>query len=339
MRICSADWLGLMAVEPRAARMLLRMWKSGGDAAIVRAGIAARSAPPTFDELTAIYARAAGEVVAFTEDQPRPATAASKPYQMAPDGVAVISMRGVMMKDDPGKFDGAAVSTKRVRMALAEAEADPAVKGIVLRVDSPGGYTSGTDELGQAIAKAAKPVVVAVEDCCASAAYWAASAARGGILINRMGLVGSLGVFTVLMDESGALEAEGIKVHLVSTGGIKGHGVQGVNVSEELIAEYQGMVNRSGAAFKAAVKAGRKGVMSPAAVEKAFTGQMFAAEDAVSMGLVDGIGGIEEAVKRAAKLAKSGGVAGGGAGGGKDRQRAELVLGMGMARAAAEGAI
>ena len=207
------------------------------------------------------------------------------PYQVMGDGVSVIRIDGSMGKA-AGKYVDA--STVAARRAVRAAVADPAVGSILLVLDSPGGYVAGTAELGDEVAAAGeqKPIVAFAEDLCASAAYWVASQADK-VYANAAGFVGSIGAYGVVWDTSKQAEMNGVQVHLISTGPLKGAGADGVPVTEEMLAAWRAEVDASFAMFAAAVKRGRS--MSAAAFAKVSTGGMWQASEAKDLGLIDGV--------------------------------------------------
>ncbi len=95
---------------------------------------------------------------------------------------------------------------------IATAVADPAVKAIVLDIDSPGGEVTGVDELATAIRSmnAEKPIVAYGTGTVASAAYWIA-AACDQVVISKTSAVGSIGCMATILDYSAAREAAGVK--------------------------------------------------------------------------------------------------------------------------------
>lgn len=221
-------------------------------------------------------------------------------YQITPAGVAVVSLRGAMMK---GWSKYAECDTLRVRAALRAATADPLARAILLVLDSPGGGVPGTQELADDVmaARQVKPVHAHVDDCCASAAYWVASQAER-LTTNAMGTTGSIGVFCVLHDESKAAEMDGVKVHVVSTGGLKGAGTPGTPVTDEVLSDTQRLVDQVNALFHAAIVRARPG-LSGEAMAKVATGQVWMGAEAVALGLVDAVCTLEDA--HAAVLAEA----------------------------------
>lgn len=208
------------------------------------------------------------------------------------DGIAVISLDGPLMKAW-SKYGG--TSTTWARGAIRNADIDPQIKGIMLHIDSPGGTGAGTAELGDTIRQTAKPIHAHIDDLGASAAYWAASQANH-ISINRTGLSGSIGTYVSISDTSGKAEMEGVKVHVIATGGYKGAGTEGAEVTEEHLAYWQEIVNSHFAHFENAVRGGRR--MLKAQFNKVSDGRVFDAEASKAMGLVDHIESFETAMMR-----------------------------------------
>ena len=151
-------------------------------------------------------------------------------------GVAVVPVRGVILRTVPGWFawfDVSATSTVRTREALSAALDDPSVDGIVLAVDSPGGTVSGLQELADAVhaVRGKKPIVAQVDGLCASAAYWIASQADA-IHATADSLSGSIGVYRVAYDYSRMLDAAGVRTNVISSHPLKGAGVFGAPLTD-----------------------------------------------------------------------------------------------------------
>lgn len=267
---CFASHLGPWACEPsRFAEAV----------AAVKAGIWGRRA-----EKPSIAAR-----VEAPAGAPRPTS-----------GVAVIRLTGILTKA-PSKFDDT-TSTAMARRAVRAAAEDGNVQAILLLVDSPGGYVEGTDDLARDVAAAAlrKPVEAYVEDLCASAAYWVAAQAQK-VWSNPTGFIGSIGVYQVVYDSSKAMEMEGIQVHVVSTGPVKGGGAPGVPITDEVLAAVQTWVDDTNDHFLGAVRKGRG--MTPKAVKELATGDIWIASKAKENGLIDGIKSLDDVM---AALAEKG---------------------------------
>ena len=203
-------------------------------------------------------------------------------YEVA-DGIAIISMAGSLMKQW-SKYGG--TSTTWLRAAIRHADRNSAVKGIMLHIDSPGGTSAGTAELGDEVRRTSKPIYAHIDDLGASAAYWVASQADS-ISINRAGFSGSIGTYAVIYDTSKQAEMEGIKVHVLSTGAFKGSGEPGTEITEEQLGEWQSVVDSHFEHFAAAVRSGRPALKAKAHFNAVADGRVFDAKSSLQNGLVD----------------------------------------------------
>jgi signal peptide peptidase SppA len=226
------------------------------------------------------------------------AVAPGKPYQIAGQGIAVIPIMGPLVK---GGGKNGEVDSVAIRRQLQAAVQDKEIGGIMLVIDSPGGTVAGTDELARDVlaANSVKPVAAHIEDLGASAAYWIASQA-GTLTANHTAEVGSIGTMAVVEDTSGMAKAEGIVVHVVSTGSYKGAFVPGTEVTSDHLAYLQEQANALNAHFMTAVSKGRKVGMKK--VEGWADGRAWIASTALDMGLIDGVTRLEDAM---IKLQKS----------------------------------
>lgn len=233
------------------------------------------------------------------------AAAAKQAKPFVADQVAIITIRGTMMKHASSFSSG--TSTVAIRQALREAVRDQDVGAIVLKIDSPGGTVSGMQDLADEIQRSSqrKPVYAYVEDLGASAAYWAASQARD-IWANTMAHVGSIGTYGVINDYSALAAKEGIKVHVVRAGQYKGMGTPGTEISAEQLAELQRLVNEANDFFLAGVARGRGHRLPLAAVQAIADGRVHVGEKAKGLGLIDRIGTFDELMAHVAGTLRGG---------------------------------
>lgn len=208
------------------------------------------------------------------------------PYQKR-DGVAIVTLEGPMTKRPPPWGGGAA--TVQVRRAVRQAVSDPAVQGIFLLVDSPGGQVSGTGDLADEVARASrvKPVLAYAEDMCCSAAYWVASQAGAGLYAGPSTSLGSIGTILMMEDTSRASAEAGVRVHVIATGKWKGVGAGGAPLTGEHLDYLHDFVQAINRSFAAAVQAGRR--MTPAQMKTLLEAGLYVGQDAVRMGLCDGL--------------------------------------------------
>lgn len=214
-------------------------------------------------------------------------------FDEAPKGsLAMIPVIGPISKYYNCGVPGSSDITRWVKAADESSKID----GILLVFDTPGGMVDGTATLADAIKNCSKPTVGFVDDgMAASAGMWLISACDEIILSQKTDMVGSIGVYTQLADFSERLKQMGIKLHEVyapqSTEknadykeGLKGNYGP---IQEELSFLAETFINT--------IKTNREGKLN---LEQAdpFKGKMFFAEEAISIGLADRIGTIEDAI-------------------------------------------
>lgn len=182
--------------------------------------------------------------------------------------------------------------------------ADDDVKAVVLRVNSPGGSAFASEQIWHSLMqlKAKKPVVVSMGGYAASGGYYISCAANY-IYAEPMTITGSIGIFGMFPDISGLLTDKlGVKFDEVKTNKHATFGTFSRPFNDEEMAYLNAYVERGYNLFRKRVADGRK--MSVDAVEKIAQGRVWLATDAKKVKLVDEFGGINEAVAKAAKLAK-----------------------------------
>jgi signal peptide peptidase SppA len=249
--------------------------------------------PSAFERLRELLATVTPERLTDAVAQAGDAGAGSPGYENR-GGVAVIQLSGLMVKKRTlwGRIFGGEAATPEARAAVDAAAADPAIKSLLLVIDSPGGTVAGTADLGDSIhaARGKKPVTAFAEDLAASGAYWAGSQATR-FVGNSTAAVGSIGVFAVLRDSSRLAKNIGLEMTVVKSAKGKGTGAPGVPVTEGQLADVQAMVNAHHDSFVAAVARGR-GISTDAA-SKLADGRLHIGGAAVAAGLLDGIDSLD----------------------------------------------
>ncbi len=207
------------------------------------------------------------------------------------EGIAIVNVEGTLMKHASSFSESS--STVVLRQTLRSLSNDPNVKGIALRIDSPGGTVAGTNELASEINKVrqSKPVWAYCNDLTASAAYWIASQCDH-IEANETSLVGSIGTYCVVMDSSAAAAKAGFVVHVVRAGEFKGSGTPGTEITAEQLDQINAQVIGLNAFFLKAVEKGRS--MSTEKVKELADGRVHIANEAQSLGLIDGVATFED---------------------------------------------
>lgn len=289
------------------------------------------------DKIVGLLAlQAAGEKFTDVEIEARigraPGTPAAGPVVASDPRVAILPIRGVisnrmnMMGDvsGPGGFSG-----ERFARDFQAAVRDDRITAIVLDVDSPGGAVTGTDEISTMIyeARGAKPIIAHVNANMASCAYWIGTAADE-VVVTPSGEVGAIGIFGVHDDVSAALEKLGVKKTLISAGKFKTEGNSFGPLSEEAQAHLQARVDEAYEAFASAVARNRGVEVS--AVRNGFgQGRMVPAATAVTQGMADSVGTLDQVLQRfgVSLYAPAGASAGAGRQGfARERERRALEL-------------
>jgi protease-4 len=212
-----------------------------------------------------------------------------RPLGSGQQRVAVIQILGTLSRF--GEYGGTSVS--EATAAVRRAAADDSIAHLLLYVSSPGGHVFGLDDLASAVyeARQRKTVTAVVEDFGASGAYYVASQATR-VYANRSAMVGSIGTFATVIDASDAMSQMGIKVYVVRSSAMKGSGQRGSKVTPEELADVQRLVDALAAQFVEAVMRGR--AMNQKQAEAVSTGQVWLAEEAKKLRLIDGVATLDE---------------------------------------------
>lgn len=184
--------------------------------------------------------------------------------------------------------------------ALAD---DDNVKAVVLRINSGGGSAYASEQIWHYVEmlKKKKPVVVSMGGMAASGGYYISSGANW-IVAEPTTLTGSIGIFGMFPDFSGLLTQKlGVKFDEVKTNKNSGLGTPARPFNEEEMAYIENYIDRGYKLFRSRVAEGRK--LSIAQVEKVAQGHVWLGQDAYKHKLVDQLGGLNEAVAKAASLA------------------------------------
>ncbi|EBH9038799.1 TPA: signal peptide peptidase SppA [Salmonella enterica] len=216
------------------------------------------------------------------------------------DTIAVIFANGAIMdgEETPGNVGGDTTASQ-----IRDARLDPKVKAIVLCVNSPGGSVNASEVIRAelAAAKAAgKPVVVSMGGMAASGGYWISTPANY-IVASPSTLTGSIGIFGVINTVENSLSSIGVHSDGVSTSPLAE-----ISMTKALSPEVQQMMQLSieygYKRFITLVAEARK--RTPEQIDKIAQGHVWTGEDAKANGLVDSLGDFDDAVAKAAELAK-----------------------------------
>lgn len=214
------------------------------------------------------------------------------------EAVALVQLMGPI-QEGPIGFGGSGITPSLVRDRLETAAENPRVGAVVVRVQSGGGTVAASQEIADLIAGHPDPVVVSMADQAASGGYYL-SVGADRIVAQPGTLTGSIGVIMPLFDPSELLDELGIELDVVHTGEHKDMFVPG-QVDEEERQLLQDISDDLYDQFVTDVAEGRD--LPEGEVRELATGQVYTGENAVDLGLVDELGGVDEAVRQAAELA------------------------------------
>lgn len=216
------------------------------------------------------------------------------------DSIGVVFANGAIMdgEETQGNVGGDTTAAQ-----IRDARLDPKVKAIVLRVNSPGGSVTASEVIRAELAAAraaGKPVVVSMGGMAASGGYWISSPANY-IVANPSTLTGSIGIFGVITTVENSLDSIGVHTDGVSTSPLAD-----VSITRALPPEAQQMMQLS-------IENGYKRFITlvadarhstPEQIDKIAQGHVWTGQNAKANGLVDSLGDFDDAVAKAAELAK-----------------------------------
>lgn len=218
-----------------------------------------------------------------------------------PIGLVTIAGEIVDGEAGPGLAGG-----ETIARAIEDGLANNDLKALVVRVDSPGGSVIASERIRQALlqAKAAKlPIVVSMGNVAASGGYWVATPGDF-IYAEPSTITGSIGVFGVLPSFQGTLAKLGVGADGVSTSPLSGEPDLLKGPSPAANALMQAGVEQTYRKFLGIVAEARK--KSPADIDRIAQGRVWDGGTARQLGLIDGFGGVDDAIAKAAELAKLG---------------------------------
>jgi protease IV len=211
--------------------------------------------------------------------------------------VAIVCITGVMTRY--GEL--CSYGTEDIAQTLKELDQNPAVSGVVLKWDTPGGEVNGMKVFGEVIHTMSKPKVSYVIQAD-SGGYWGASQTDEIILEdNAQSEVGSIGVLCIRQDVQGMLEKQGIKIEIMRADGSvdKARMNPYEDAPVEAIVQEKNTLNDILGEFIDVVKNARPNIDA-----SVFSGKTYRAKQALKLGLVDRVGSLQDAVNRVDFLAR-----------------------------------
>lgn len=234
----------------------------------------------------------------YIEGRPRKESGA-EPAKAGPK-IALIDLRGLIASEIKGQIGESMVEDMEI--ALRQAAEDPAVKAVLLQIESPGGEVTASDRVYHAIKKTRekKPVVVYLGSVAASGGYYAAC---GGswLVANDTTFTGSIGVIISTFNFESLLGKIGVAPVVFKSGRFKDILSGARPMTDEEKALVQGIVTQAYEKFLGIVAAERK--LDPAVLrEKVADGRILTGSDALAAGLIDSVGQFEDALAKAREL-------------------------------------
>jgi protease IV len=226
--------------------------------------------------------------------------------------VAVISVISFLIGDNRSLVAGSGIGLVEVKGMIIDPQAtvkqlhdfmlDDAVKGVVVRIDSPGGIVGPSQEIHAEIKKLAakKKVVVSMGSVAASGGYYIAVPATT-IYANPGTITGSIGVLMKFSNVEGLMDRIGMKAFTLKTGKFKDVGSPLRTMSPEERAMLQGVIDSTHGQFVSAVAEGRK--LPLETVRAIADGRIFTGEQAMNLRLIDRLGTMQDAIEEAGRLA------------------------------------
>ncbi len=215
------------------------------------------------------------------------------PGSIGLSNVALIKVDGLITTEDsPFMLEG--TSSAKIVKKLKDAEENPQIKAVLLEINSPGGSAVASEEIAKQVSRMEKPVIAVIRDVGASGGYWVASAADT-IVASPVSITGSIGVTASYLEISGLLEKYGVRYEKMTSGQYKDMGSPFRNLTDEERELFQKTLDEIRNYFVKSVAANRK--LSYEQVDSLATGQIYLGSEAKQLGLIDELGGIEEAEK------------------------------------------
>jgi len=212
-----------------------------------------------------------------------------KPFE---EKIAVIPINGVISADGARFSFESGVSSSLIVDFIEKANEDKSIKGIILEINSPGGSVVASKEIANAVENCDKPVVAWIRETGASGGYWIASSADK-IIADPLSITGSIGVVGSYLEFSDFMEEWGIGYEELKTGNYKDTGSPFRELREDEKKILQGKLEIIHDFFVREVARNRG--LEVSQMDKISDGMFLLGEEAKELGLVDYLGGKDEA--------------------------------------------
>jgi protease-4 len=216
--------------------------------------------------------------------------------------IAVVHINGAIVDGDSssgGLFGGEGqVGSRTIRKALEDVLKENLIKGVVVRIDSPGGSATASEVIWQGIRRVAekKPVWVSVGDMAASGGYYCAVAGEK-IYVNPSSIVGSIGVVGGKLSMQGLYDWAKVRVVPRARGPRASMFASGAPWSAQDIELVRAKMKQTYALFTSRVEQGRQGIDLSVTAE----GRLFTGDKAIALKMADAVGGLDDCIAGLAK--------------------------------------
>ena len=215
------------------------------------------------------------------------------------DAVAVIRLDGTITAASQEYLPTAVITPDRVRSLLDQAAANPAVKAVVVRVNSPGGSVVASDEIYQAFLAYDKPIIISMGDTAASGGFYI-SCGGDYVIAHPDTLTGSIGVISQFFNVQDLLDKVGVDAVVITTGPFKDIGTPYREMTEEEKELWREILDQIYEDFVAVVAEARD--LPAEQVREVADGSIYTGQQAYDLGLVDAVGTRQAAIDKAAEL-------------------------------------
>ncbi len=250
--------------------------------------------------LLAVFLLTMAGLALWQVQQGRPAA------QMGPDTIGVIEINGVISGESSANLlTSAGNNADDIMAAIKTAREREDIKVLLLRINSPGGTTVASQEIGIELDKlrmAGKKIVVSMGEVCASGGYWIACSSDH-IVANGGSLTGSIGVIMELTNMEGLFEKVGLEQEVIKSAPHKDIGSSFRDMTEGEREILQEIVDDSYEQFLDQVRRGRQGKIEEDTLLQIADGRVFSGRMGLEMGLVDSLGNYYDAIEVARSVA------------------------------------
>lgn len=225
----------------------------------------------------------------------------------AKEKILMIDVEGLITSlSAPGTLSREGDILSSVYLRLEKASADPLVRGIILRLDTPGGEVTASDivyhELVKFKEKTGRPVVALMMATAASGGYYIAQACDY-LIAHPSTVTGSIGVISLFPNAEGLLNAIGVKMNVIKSGKMKDSGSAFRGMTEEEKKIFQGIIDELYQNFLGVILKGRPKSFSREELEKIADGRVYTAQQALGLKLIDEVGYVESALNKVMAMA------------------------------------